>query len=254
MFDCPRRGLLSVLDNKAREQQRDGRFTVSHNALSRNEVQQLFKSRSLSRDTPSGFLARLVFNIGLLTGMGPTAMSTLSVRQIRRTTLIQKNYFIIQGAAGSASVASKTSRGSLKAVGHKPQEVAVFDEAHDELINFYKDIRLFCAFANLDPTADRFFLAIKHQARDVRQFWKRQPLGKNTFPRIIRDCCVAEDFSGSGERNWITTHRLRGTLATLLFETNHSDSSVAMRNGHRDPRSLKRYQRLRRTKGTESTT
>lgn len=101
-------------------------------------------------------------------------MSTLSITQIRCIVLIQKNCFIIRGAVGSASRASKKSRRDLKAVSQKPQEVSVFDETDDESINFYRDIDTYLRLrADLDPISDRFFLTISHNARDVRQFWKR---------------------------------------------------------------------------------
>lgn len=38
-------------------------------------------------------------------------------------------------------------------------------------------------------------------------------------------------------------------LATILYEAGHSDSSVSMRTGHRDPRSLESYQNLRGGEG-----
>lgn len=79
VFACPRLGLLSVLKNEAQEQQRQGKHTVFHNTLSREELQELFRSSSLSRDSSARFLACLVFKIGLLTGMHRMAMSTLSV-------------------------------------------------------------------------------------------------------------------------------------------------------------------------------
>lgn len=52
-------------------------------------------------------------------------------------------------------------------------------------------------------------------------------------------------MSGCGEMPWVTTHGLSGALATLLFESDHADSSVAMRTGHRDMRSLKSNKNLR---------
>ena len=65
----------------------------------------------------------------------------------------------------------------------------------------------------------------------------------------MKGACLAEGIAGSGHRNWVTTHGLRGTLATLLFENGHSDSSVGLRTGHRDPRLLKSYQHVRGGEG-----
>jgi len=67
----------------------------------------------------------------------------------------------------------------------------------------------------------------------------------------VKNVCTVEGIAGSGKKGWVTTHGLRGTLATLLFENGHSDSSVALRTGHRDPRSLKSYQNLRGIEGMQ---
>lgn len=80
-------------------------------------------------------------------------------------------------------------------------------------------------------------------------FFKAQPLGKNSFIWAVKTACQAEGIGGSGINSFITTPGLRGTLATLLFEHVYSDSSVALRTGNRDPRSLKSYQHLRGGEG-----
>ena len=252
VFDCPRAGLVSVLDNKVRELQRNGDMVLSHNVLSKEEVVKLYKSPSLSRDTSAGFQARMVFTIGLLTGMRPTALWTLSVSQIRRQMFMNKQCYVITGAVGSSSGSSKTTRGGWRAIGQKPQEVVVWDETYHGSINFFQDIDLYLRLRDdLDSGTDRFFLAINHHAASQHQFFKRSAIGKNHFSKIVKDVCKREKIVGSGTRNWVTTHSLRGTLATILFGAGHSDSSVAMRTGHRDPRSLKSYQNLRGTKGRE---
>ena len=99
---------------------------------------------------------------------------------------------------------------------------------------------------------DRFFLAINPGATLRSLFFKRKHLGKNCFHNLVKGACLAEGIAGSGHLIWVTTHGLRDTLATLLFENGHSDSSVALRTGNRDPRSLKSYQHLRGGEGTVS--
>lgn len=81
-------------------------------------------------------------------------------------------------------------------------------------------------------------------ARSVREFWKRKPLGKNSFLKIVQDCCYTKGIVCSKNRNWVTTHGLYGTLATLLFEAGNSDSSVVIITGYPNPRSLKSDQHL----------
>lgn len=52
-------------------------------------------------------------------------------------------------------------------------------------------------------------------------------------------------MSGSDIKNFMSTHCLRGALASLLFEADHLDSSISMRTGHRDSRSSPSYHNLR---------
>ena len=54
IFNCPKKGTNAAVDNKFSEQQSNGQVTVSHNTLSREDMEVLFKSTALSRDTPCG--------------------------------------------------------------------------------------------------------------------------------------------------------------------------------------------------------
>ena len=69
--------------------------------------------------------------------------------------------------------------------------------------------------------------------------------------KVVKKVCEEEGIAGSGVKSWVTSHGLRGTVATLLVQSGHADSSVAMRTGHRDPRSLKSYQNLRGMEGLQ---
>lgn len=62
--------------------------------------------------------------------------------------------------------------------------------------------------------------------------------------RLVRTACVAEKVEGEDLKSWSSTHGLRGTFATILYEQRHSDSSVALRTCHRVLHSLKSYQHL----------
>ena len=83
----------------------------------------------------------------------------------------------------------------------------------------------------------------------MSNFFKNQHLGRNTFSKIVKDVCASNGISGTGSKKGMTTHGLRGTVTTLLVEAGHSDSAIAMRTGHRDPRSLKNYQNIQGWEG-----
>lgn len=116
---------------------------------------------------------------------------------------------------------------------------------------FLKTLMSICLCAHRLKAVLTIFLAVNLKATHQRDFFKRQNIGKNSFLSIVKNACNAEGIQGSRRKSWITTHGLRGTLATLLFEIWHSDSSIVLRTGHRHPKSLKSYQPLRGVEGIQ---
>lgn len=90
-----------------------------------------------------------------------------------------------------------------------------------------------------------FFLAIKYKGNCPQNFFKRQKLGISAFKRIFKAAFLEKGISGTGFKTWVTAHGLRGTMDYLIFAAGHFDSSVSMRTGHLDPRSLYLYQNLK---------
>ena len=66
IFNCPKEGLLAVLDNRFSEQKSRGALTESHKTPSEEDLCLLYAPPHLSRDTAQGFQARLVFSMGLI--------------------------------------------------------------------------------------------------------------------------------------------------------------------------------------------
>lgn len=60
---------------------------------------------------------------------------------------------------------------------------------------------------------------------------------------------MEERILGIGYKNWLTTHGLRGNIASLSFDAGHTESLVCMLTGHRDPRSLRQYQNFQVLEG-----
>ena len=100
-------------------------------------------------------------------------------------------------------------------------------------VNFFSDIEDYMDLRrDIDTGSDRFFMSINRKATSPRKFFTKQALEKNMFSLIVKRACQAENISGSGSKNWVTSHSLRRTLATILFEAGHSDSSVAVSYTH----------------------
>lgn len=88
---------------------------------------------------------------------------------------------------------------------------------------------------------DRLFLEISAGAINCQKFFKSQSMDLDTFTRLFKNSCVAEKVENENLKICSTTHGLRGTLTTILFQHGYSYSSVALRTSHRDQISLKIY-------------
>ena len=246
VFNSPQEGLTAVIDNKFSLQQASGLFTERHNVLSKEDLLLLYGSPLLSRDTPKSFQARLVFDVALITAMRPTALVNLTVSQFRNITLRGENVWRIREAVGSRSGASKTRTGGWKDASVKPLEVTVWNSSSlGGLLNVYRDIDDYLKIReDMGLESDRFLLGYNAKGTEFSSYFEKQHLGRNSFSKIVKTVCASLGISGTGVKHGMTTHGLRGTVTTLLVEAGHSDSSIAMRTGHCDPRSLKNYQNL----------
>lgn len=61
--------------------------------------------------------------------------------------------------------------------------------------------------------------------------------------------CREVGISGTGVKEGMSTHGIRGTVTTLLVEAGHLDSAILLRTGHRNRQSLKHYQNLQGLEG-----
>lgn len=75
--------------------------------------------------------------------------------------------------------------------------------------------------SSFEVGTDRLFLTIVHGATHRREFFKRKNVGKNSFLSLVKNECKDEGIEGSRIKNWVTNHRLRRTLDTVIFESGH---------------------------------
>ena len=76
--------------------------------------------------------------------------------------------------------------------------------------------------------------------------WLRsQPVGRNHVADIIKNTFKSLGICGTGSRDHVTRHGLRGTVATVLLDSGEEDVAVQLRTGHVSLESLKWYTNLR---------
>ena len=141
VFNRPKEGLMAVLDNRFSAQQSDGMRTNSHNTLSTEDLHLLYGSQHLSRDTPQGFQARLVFSMALITAMRPTALVELTTQQVTKERRVGEDLWVITAAVGSRVGASKSNPGEYNAVRDKPPQTFIWNRvALEGLVNVYQNL------------------------------------------------------------------------------------------------------------------
>ena len=101
-------------------------------------------------------------------------------------------------------------------------------------------------------TCQHFFLGVKSGRKaDVCEFFRDQPLGRNTCSSIVKKVCSKLGIRGCGESSTMAAHGSRATMISMLISAGYSDAAVVLRTGHRDTTSLQSYQNLRGRHGRE---
>lgn len=72
----------------------------------------------------------------------------------------------------------------------------------------------------------------------ILDWFTANPVGHNPLGQTVRRLCQKADIEG-----YFTNHSLRATTATRGLEGGVPEKFIMERTGHRDPRSLQRYQR-----------
>ena len=75
--------LMKIVGNYFRKLQRDGKMIGSFNTPSICDVKDIFMHLSNLKSTGKGYRDRLVFTVGLATGLRPTALHILQVQKLR---------------------------------------------------------------------------------------------------------------------------------------------------------------------------
>lgn len=60
----------------------------------------------------------------------------------------------------------------------------------------------------IEKLSNRFFLSVILTTSNPEKFFKSQPMGRNTFVRLVRDACVQENIEGEGSKQLSTRHGL----------------------------------------------
>lgn len=79
-----KRGFFALVGNRADSLQRRGHHPVSQKIFFADGVIELYLSPFLYSDTSGGFLARLIFLVGIMIAMKPSALVKLTRKQFKK--------------------------------------------------------------------------------------------------------------------------------------------------------------------------
>lgn len=224
--------LINRVDNRFKGLQRNGLVTESHNTLSVEDVQIIFKYLNHSAITGQGYRDRLVFGVGLATGLRPIALHTLTTGQLKKENVRGTPCIIFYSVLGGVKGESKTAGGGWRAVSEKPQVFPIPNEPLlGGLVNLYEIIDEYLSWrVSLNTDSERFFLGVRQggttHGTKPEHFFTRQHLGKGSFSKIVKSVCEKLGVRGDGAKEIVTTHGLRATMVVLLTDAGYDDSTI----------------------------
>lgn len=254
IFNYPNEGLKPVLDNKFSLQQSNGATTKSHNILTIDNVKEIFDSEFCNPSNATGFRNRLIFAVGLAIGARPTELCLLWMDQFTHEDRDGQKSWVYTPKVESSKGESKNAKGGVKAVRYRKRAVPIHDASFfGGTLNIYTLMcEYFSARAAAGITNPRFFLGVKPGKKvTVSDFYRNQPLGRNTCSYVVKEVCAKLGIRGNGEADGMVAHGLRATMISLLIYAGYSDASVVSLTGHRNTTSLQSYYNLRGEQGAQ---
>ena len=249
----------NIIENRFRELQALGNMTNSHNTLGIDDLKVIFDYLNEdAKKSAASYRDRLVFVVGLATGLRPTALRLLTVNQLQEEKLRGINCIVFRSVVGGTAGESKTDIGGWKGAGDRPRVIPIPDEILLQgRINFYGVIKEYLNIRKrVQTNSKQFFLSIKTTGKDRKsgdpnKYFTSQNLGKNTFSTIVERVCKKLGIRGDGAYSVVTAHGLRATIVTMLLEAGYDDATITLRTGHKDLKSLRSYHNLRGSIGLQ---
>ena len=202
-------------------------------AFSKDEIEQLWASRSLCSDTPKGLLRAVFFLNGIgFCLRGGEEHRNLKISQLKRENDPPKYVY--------TELASKNRAGGLAQLRVKNKSVSIFaaPEAGDRCHVFLLDLY----FSKLPKEAferDIFYLQpISKVCKPGQPWFTTTAVGKNTLAKMVKDVCADAGIGGNK-----TNHSLRATGATELYQAGVPEKVIQERTGHLSLTGLRQYER-----------
>ena len=194
IFNFPKTGLRTVMDNKFTMQKAREALTKSHNILTLDNVQTIFASEYCTEREANGFRNRVAFAIGLALAIGLCYMDASQFK-------LEKDSRVYYPKIGSGIGEPKNAKGGIRVVSYRNRHILIHDITFfGGSFNIYQLIsKWFEARRRANRTCTRSFLGVKPGRKEnIVEYFRNQPLGGSSCSKIAKEVCQKLDLRGNG--------------------------------------------------------
>ncbi|PXF47492.1 hypothetical protein BWQ96_02636 [Gracilariopsis chorda] len=249
VFSDKNKGIVTALGNKVRERQAAGSIIRSRNTLSKEDIKKLYSSAVLSKQTPRGFITRIIFGLALMTSLRKRELWALRMKDVTLCVEQGEKVWKIVGCNGTSGGASETQARGWALVNSKPKEVYIRNTEHlGGLVNIFKDVEEYMQIVTtMRGPEDHFLASVNYTAIDRRKFFRRGNLGIHSIANYVKEACEVLGIVGEGVNDHVTVDGLRETVISNLADSDHGElsrESRTLKDKHNHRGNLGRQQQM----------
>lgn len=147
----------------------------------------------------------MIFNLALVTEMGPKELFKLGLSKFKKLRQGDSTVWNMKGRIGTVDCTDETMKYVLKYVRIKPKKSYIWDEdLMDGKFKFSRDIyeciELRNALRTKTVDEDRIFAATITRSTSHEMFFRAQAYGEQTLRKSVPKSCKEIDFIGLGDK------------------------------------------------------
>lgn len=230
VFSNKNNGIVTALDNKLRERRAAGCTIRSRNTLSKGDIKKLYSSDVLSKQTPRGFITRIIFGLALMTPFRKSEIWALRMKDVTIRVQQGEKVWRLVACHGASGGASTTQTGGWALVNYRPKEAYIRNSEHlDGLVNVFKDLEEYVDLVStVRGPEDHLLAAVNYTAIERCKFFKRGNLGIHSIAKYVKEACEVLGIVGEGVNDHVTVDGLREIVLSNLSESGNVEPREAV--------------------------
>jgi len=242
VFMNPNTGFVHVANRITAGQQANGVRIQPYNVLSDKDVETLLTHECTNPNTAVGYVNRIIVVVGLILGLRPHAMRTVTWSCFKDELDFEGNASMrYEGIIGDYNGRSKCNQGGLKSAKKIPTSIVLFNENLSFGINPFKMLLEHHRRCLNTSNHTDVFLSPNGNASMQKNFLTATPIGKTHFERLWTRMVEATKIRGIGPHPAPVLHSLRKTLINNLMRAGFTAAEITLRTGHKNIQSVQPY-------------